>query len=102
MFANFFFGVGSMLIFGMATTMLTEFMPKKSSAGVALNNFVRNILSCVGSVVASPLIQAIGNGWLFTILGIAAFVICIISIMTMKKMGPRWRQAMSDKMQRDR
>ena len=34
--ANFFFGVGYMLIFGMATTMLTEFMPKKASIGVAL------------------------------------------------------------------
>ncbi|KKA21610.1 Uncharacterized protein T310_4397 [Rasamsonia emersonii CBS 393.64] len=71
--ANFFFGIGSMLIFGMATTMLTEFMPKKSSAGVALNNFVRNIFSCVGAVVASPIIHAIGNGWLFTILGLLGF-----------------------------
>ncbi len=41
--ANFFFGVGSMLVFGAATTMLTEFMPKRSSSGVAVNNFVRNI-----------------------------------------------------------
>ena len=46
--ANFFFGCGSMLIFAMATTMLTEFMPRKASNGVALNNFVRNIFSCIG------------------------------------------------------
>lgn len=38
MIANFFFGIGSMVIFGIATTMLTEFMPKKSSSGVAVNN----------------------------------------------------------------
>jgi len=38
MVANFFFGVGSMIIFNIATTMLTEFMPKKASNGVALNN----------------------------------------------------------------
>ncbi|KAI9892023.1 MAG: hypothetical protein M1814_002218 [Vezdaea aestivalis] len=31
--ANFFFGIGSMLIFAMATTMLTEFMPKRASNG---------------------------------------------------------------------
>ncbi|RMJ22061.1 multidrug resistance transporter, partial [Aspergillus sp. HF37] len=70
MIANFFFGMGSMIIFSMATTMLTEFMPKKSSTGVALNNFVRNIFSCVGSLVTAPIITAIGNGWIFTILGL--------------------------------
>lgn len=51
--ANFVFGFGSMLIFATATTMLTEFMPKQASAGVAVNNFVRNILSCE-SQRASP------------------------------------------------
>lgn len=70
--ANFFFGIGSMLIFAMATTMLTEFMPKKASSGVAVNNFIRNIFSCVGAVVAQPLISAIGNGWLFTGVGVIA------------------------------
>lgn len=67
MIGNFFFGLGSMFIFGMSTTMLTEFMPKKSSSGVAVNNFVRNIFSCIGGVVAQPLVSAIGDGWLFTV-----------------------------------
>ncbi|KAK8065326.1 MFS multidrug transporter-like protein [Apiospora hydei] len=52
--ANFFFGVGSMLVFSAATTMLTEFMPRRSSSGVALNNFVRNLFSCTGGVVGQP------------------------------------------------
>ena len=30
MIPNFFFGIGSMLVFGTCTTILTEFMPKKS------------------------------------------------------------------------
>ncbi|THC96368.1 hypothetical protein EYZ11_004139 [Aspergillus tanneri] len=93
MFANFFFGIGSMLIFSMATTMLTEFMPKKSSAGVALNNFMRNIFSCVGSLVTAPIIDAIGNGWLFTILGVAAFASSSV-LFVMKVFGPRWRASM--------
>lgn len=48
--ALFFFGLGSMVVFSCATTMLTEFMPKKGSSGVAVNNFVRNIFSCVGGI----------------------------------------------------
>ncbi|PLB40126.1 MFS transporter [Aspergillus candidus] len=93
MVANVFFGVGSMLIFSMVTTMLTEFMPKKSSAGVALNNFMRNIFSCVGSLVTAPIIDAIGNGWLFTILGLLAFASSSV-LFVMRIYGPRWRKSM--------
>jgi len=93
MIANFFYGVGSMLIFAMATTMLTEFMPAKSSSGVALNNFMRNIFSCVGGIVGAPLIAAIGNGWLFTILGLWALSSSLV-IWAMKRFGPRWRENM--------
>ncbi|KAL8648256.1 MAG: hypothetical protein Q9210_005096 [Variospora velana] len=91
--ANFWFGVGSMLVFAMATTMLTEFMPKKASSGVAVNNFARNICSCVGAVTADPLISAVGNGWLFTGLGVIAMASSVV-IWAMRKYGPRWRQVM--------
>lgn len=90
MMATFSFGIGSMLVFSVATTMLTEFVPGRSASAVAVNNFFRNIIACVGGVVAEPLIQAIGNGWLFTI-------ICILGLMSasvvwvMRKWGPRWR-----------
>ncbi|KAJ5544752.1 hypothetical protein N7535_006862 [Penicillium sp. DV-2018c] len=97
MIANFFFGVGSMLIFSMATTMLTEFMPKKSSEGVALNNFMRNIFSCVGALVTAPIIGGIGNGWLFTILGIVGFASSGV-IFLMRVNGPKWRKTMDAKM----
>lgn len=93
MIANFFFGMGSMLIFSMATTMLTEFMPQKSSSGVALNNFVRNIFSCVGSFVTAPIISGIGNGWLFTILGLVCFASCSV-LWAMRVYGLRWRKSM--------
>lgn len=96
MIANFAFGVGSMLIFALVTTMLTEFLPRKSSAGVALNNFVRNIFSCVGTVVTAPIIHAIGNGWLFTILGLVGFISGVMVLGLMKKFGPRWRQKPMD------
>jgi len=94
--ANFFYGVGSMLIFAMATTMLTEFMPEKSSSGVAVNNFVRNIFSSIGAVAGVPLINAIGNGWLFTILGIWALSSSVV-IWAMRHFGPRWRVRMTQK-----
>ena len=91
--ANFFFGIGCMLIFGMATTMLTEFMPKKASIGVALNNFIRNIFSCVGTIVAEPLIEKIGNGWLFTGVGVIAIGSSVV-LWAMRKYASTWREKM--------
>lgn len=80
--------------------MLTEFMPRKPSNGVAVNNFVRNIFSCIGSAVTEPLIEAIGNGWLFTIFGLVAIVTGVGSIWAMKRYGDRWRITMDKNMER--
>ncbi|KAK3989282.1 hypothetical protein QBC44DRAFT_87936 [Cladorrhinum sp. PSN332] len=92
--ANFFFGCGSMLVFGAVTTMLTEFMPHRSSSGVAVNNFVRNIFSCVGGVVAQPLLDAMGNGWLTTMVGLFAWVTGNAAIWMLKRNAGKWREEM--------
>ena len=92
--ANFFFGFGSMLVFGAATTMLTEFMPKRSSSGVAVNNFVRNIFSCVGGIVTQPLIDVMGVGWLRTMIGLFTWVTGNLAVMALKRWGPKWRTEM--------
>jgi MFS family permease len=96
--SNFFFGVGSMVVFGLSTTMLTEFMPKRSSSGVAVNNFIRNIFSCVGGIVAQPLISAIGLGWLFTGLAVICWISAFSVVWAMRKYGPKWRIVMDEKL----
>ncbi|KAK3904153.1 hypothetical protein C8A05DRAFT_32077 [Staphylotrichum tortipilum] len=96
--ANFFFGLGSMLVFGVTTTMLTEFMPRRSSSGVAVNNFVRNIFSCVGSVIAQPLIDAMGVGWLCTMVGLFALVTGTAAIWALRRFGAQWREEMDRKL----
>ncbi|KAM3457046.1 hypothetical protein MY3296_001416 [Beauveria thailandica] len=90
----FVFGITSMLVFSAATTMLTEFIRKKSSAGVAVNNFVRNLLSCIGTVVAAPWLDAIGPGWVFTATALFCMVISYICIFLLQRNGPKWRKVM--------
>ncbi len=80
-----------MIIFTMASTMLTEFMHRKPATGVAVNNFMRNIFSCAGTVAGDPLFRAWGNGWLFTGLGVIAFFSGGV-LWAMKRYGPRWRE----------
>lgn len=98
MIANFFFGIGSMLIFSLALTMLTEFMPRRAATGIAVNNFVRNIFSFAGAVAAEPVINAIGDGWLFTILALVSLVTGPLCIWSMKVYGARWRDALTAKL----
>ncbi|KAL7810867.1 MFS general substrate transporter [Trichoderma gracile] len=93
---SFIFGAASMLVFSAATTMLTEFVRKKSSAGVAVNNFVRNILSCVGVVVAAPWINAVGVGWVFTAVALFCMVAGYIGIWTLRRNAARWRKQMDE------
>ncbi|KAK7967768.1 MFS transporter OpS2 [Apiospora aurea] len=92
--SNFFFGVGSMLVFSAATTMLTEFMPRRSSSGVALNNFVRNIFSCTGGVIGQPLINVMGHGWLMTMLGLVAWLSGNVCIWLLRRNSQKWRAQM--------
>ncbi|KAI4625769.1 hypothetical protein J4E80_002902 [Alternaria sp. BMP 0032] len=94
MISNFFFGIGSMLIFALVNTMLTEFMPRRAASGIALNNFVRNIFSFTGAVVAEPILSAIGNGWLMTILGIWSVITGCMALYAMGRWGEKWREAM--------
>jgi multidrug resistance protein len=94
MIANFFFGIGSMLVFALVNTMLTEFMPKRAASGIALNNFVRNIFSFTGAVVADPALKGVGNGWLMTILGIWSLVTGCAALWAMRTWGGKWRGKM--------
>ncbi|KAF4511927.1 hypothetical protein G6O67_001124 [Ophiocordyceps sinensis] len=91
---GFLFGVSSMLVFATATTMLTEFVRKRSSAGVAVNNFVRNILSCVGTIVAAPWIKAVGTGWVFTAVALFCMAAGYLGIWTLRRNARRWRKDM--------
>ncbi|EWZ37285.1 major facilitator superfamily domain-containing protein [Fusarium oxysporum f. sp. albedinis] len=94
--ALFFFGISSMLVFSVATTMLTELIRKRSSSGVAINNFVRNTLSCIGAIVAAPWINAINVGWVFTILCICCLIISYVSIILLRKNATKWRKTMDE------
>jgi predicted MFS family arabinose efflux permease len=78
--------------------MLTEFIPQKASSGIAVNNFVRNIFSCVGAMIAAPLYHDIGNGWLCTILGLLCLVSGIGAIWAMKTFSVEWREDMDRRM----
>lgn len=76
--------------------MLTEFVRKRSSAGVAVNNFLRNILSCVGTIVAAPWINALGVGYVFTIVSIFCMLASYVGIILLRRNAQTWRKSMDE------
>lgn len=88
---TFIFGFCLMLVFSTTNTYLVDSVSGKSSSAMAVNNLVRSTFSCVGTVVSEPLLQALGGGWLYTMLAILnvlfAVTLCIIHYR-----GPKLRE----------
>jgi predicted MFS family arabinose efflux permease len=80
---TFMFGFGMMIVFATITTYLVDAVPGRSSSAVAMNNLIRNVLACTGAIIGKPVIEAVGNGVMFSILaGIClASSACIWAIM---------------------
>lgn len=90
----FFLGIGSFLVFSLSTTMLTEFLPRRPSSGVALVNCTRNVLAAICTLVAAPWIETIGNGWVFTIIAVWAFS-SSACIWLIRRYGGKWRNELA-------
>ncbi|CAD6586120.1 MAG: hypothetical protein ASARMPREDX12_002275 [Alectoria sarmentosa] len=82
---------------GLTTTMLTELVPSKSASAVAVNALGRNLFSCIGGVVAQPLIGAVGQGWLFTALSVIIVAGSGV-IWAMRRFSEKWRIELADKL----
>jgi hypothetical protein len=81
------------IIISVGITMISEFMPG-DPRGLAASVFIRNVLGCVGTVAASPMLDQLGNGWTFTLWSLVALA-CSSIIVAITKFGPRWRESMS-------
>ncbi|KAL7782423.1 multidrug transporter of the major facilitator superfamily [Trichoderma ceciliae] len=96
-FASCLFGLGTMLVFGAVTTMLTEFMPKQPSASIAINNFSRGIFACIGTVFTQPLAKVLGFGWMCTITALIAWAVGIVSICILRYHIKVWREKITNR-----
>lgn len=77
-------------------------MPGRGAEGVAVNNFVRNIFSCAGAIVAEPIISALGDGYTFTVFGLVTLVLGLLSVLMLKTFSMRWRKKMDAELNRPR
>ncbi|OJJ45141.1 hypothetical protein ASPZODRAFT_70199 [Penicilliopsis zonata CBS 506.65] len=92
--ANFVYGFAGMIVTNVTMTMLTEFVPRRSTMGVAVNNLVRNSLSCVAAVIAQPMISNMGNGWTFTAVCVFC-ILCGLPLILLRMKREEWHARMA-------
>lgn len=85
------FGFAQMIVIGVTVTYLSDCLPGRGATGVAINNFIRQMLAAICTFTTVPAIDAIGVGVLMSI-G-AAVVFCMISaLFVLVRRGDHWRE----------
>ncbi|KAL1897140.1 hypothetical protein Sste5346_004345 [Sporothrix stenoceras] len=93
---NFFYGVG-MIGFNNATSvLLIDVSPGHAGAAVAANNLARCLLGALFSAVIVPMINKLGVGWAFVLLGLLYAVFLPLMFLLMRN-GIRYRREQKTK-----
>ena len=81
-----------MILFGLVATMVTELLSHRPASSVALSSIGRNLFACARSTIAQPLIDVMGNGWLFTAAGMVMLVTGFVAVGALRWYGAGWRE----------
>ena len=87
----FFLGFG---ITGMSKVMqifIIDITPGKPATATAAFNLVRCLLGAGMTAIVNPMINAMGNGWTFTLIAVVWVVFSPMILILLKK-GPQWRK----------
>ncbi|CAN9365095.1 unnamed protein product [Alternaria alternata] len=90
---QFFIGARCTIVLQLFSTLVVDIFPSKAGTAAASNNITRCALSAVAVAILEPLKNAIGNGWMFTSIGLVDGVLSIIAVGLLQKWGWKWRLA---------
>jgi MFS family permease len=86
----FILGMGVIGFVNSINTLLIDIYPHKAGAAVAANNLTRCLIGAGASAAIQPMINALGSGWAFFILG-AIYAVFFPSLLVVMRKGPQWR-----------
>ncbi|CAK7210818.1 hypothetical protein SCUCBS95973_000918 [Sporothrix curviconia] len=96
---NFLYGVGMMGFNNATSVLLIDVSPGQAGAAVAANNLARCLLGALFSAVIVPMIDRLGVGWAFVLLGLLYVVFLPLMFLLMRS-GIRYRQEQAAKVAR--
>lgn len=77
--------------FNAMSTMLIDLYPARPATATAANNLVRCWMGAGGTAVVILIVDALGRGWAFTLVGGLVFVASPM-LWVLLKWGPKWRE----------
>ncbi|ORX80674.1 MFS general substrate transporter, partial [Basidiobolus meristosporus CBS 931.73] len=86
----FFLGFSMTYIFSSISTYMVDIFPGLGASATALNNCMRYLSAAIASALVSPLMKAMGPGWLFTGLAILTSIFGVL-LFAVYKRGQQWR-----------
>ncbi|KAG8969483.1 hypothetical protein FRC03_002759 [Tulasnella sp. 419] len=99
---GFIFGVGLMLTNGTIMAFFADVIPGQTASVVAAFNLMRNLLAGLVAAVTIPAIKSgLQEGWFLTILAVLC-TISSLSLETVQRLGPYWRQRREERVQNAR
>ncbi|CAG8484039.1 4914_t:CDS:2 [Acaulospora morrowiae] len=93
--AMFIGGFSCLIVFNSTSTYLVDAFPGRSASAIAVNNFLRSIAAATVSAAAAPLQDALGIGWLYTIMSGLTLIGSGFLVLVYFK-GKNWREKLEN------
>lgn len=92
----FLMGVGMIGFSNASMVLVTDMYPGRAGAATAANNLTRCLLGAAATAAINPMVNGVGAGWAFSILGFLYLLGAPVLLLIMKN-GIRWRREMREK-----
>ncbi|KAK4978081.1 hypothetical protein LTR42_002458 [Elasticomyces elasticus] len=90
-FLQFVLGFVQTCFYTMYSTLLVDTFPEKPSTAAAAASMVRCTMAATSVAIMQPLLEAMGYGWYFTVLGLWSGICGSSAILLMRTKGMQWR-----------
>lgn len=85
--------------FQVLNVLMLDIYPGQPATATAANNVFRCLLGAAASAAITPMSNAIGNGWAYTILAVL-FALSLLGLLVSVRYGMQWRRAKKEKAER--
>ncbi|PHH67427.1 hypothetical protein CDD81_38 [Ophiocordyceps australis] len=86
-------GIGMIGYNNTTNVLLVDIYPGKAGTATAANNLTRCLVGAGASAAIVPMMEAMGVGWAFTLVG-GLYFVCIAPLMAIMVFGMKWRASL--------
>ncbi|KAK3935807.1 major facilitator superfamily domain-containing protein [Diplogelasinospora grovesii] len=74
------------------SALIVDLFPGTPGTAAASNNITRCTTAALAVAVMNPLVNSMGYGWVFTLLGLLDALTCISAVLALRRWGRPWRE----------